>query len=125
MVPCANLLGFTGQEFARKLPHVVGVLVETTYVLILTGFSYSASSSTNTLLLVRRYSLGSLVEIIMFMVLLNKNQFIVIQAAILGSILATMLLCLGLCFFAGGMRREESTMSEVMSETGNGLLLTA
>jgi Ca2+:H+ antiporter len=32
MVPCANLIGFAGQELARKLPHVVGVLVETTYV---------------------------------------------------------------------------------------------
>lgn len=32
MVPCANLVGFAGQEFARKVPHVAGVLVETTYV---------------------------------------------------------------------------------------------
>lgn len=29
MVPCANLIGFAGQEFARKLPHVFGVLAET------------------------------------------------------------------------------------------------
>lgn len=33
MVPCANLVGFAGQEFARKVPHVLGVLVETTLVL--------------------------------------------------------------------------------------------
>lgn len=33
MVPCANLIGFSGQELGRKLPHVIGVLVETTYVL--------------------------------------------------------------------------------------------
>lgn len=32
MVPCANLIGFAGQEFGRKMPHVIGVLVETTYV---------------------------------------------------------------------------------------------
>lgn len=32
MVPCANLIGFAGQELARKMPHVLGVLVETTYV---------------------------------------------------------------------------------------------
>jgi Ca2+:H+ antiporter len=30
MVPCANLVGFAGQEFALKLPHVVGVLTEIT-----------------------------------------------------------------------------------------------
>lgn len=99
MVPCANLIGFAGQEFARKLPHTFGVLAET--------------------------SIGSFVEIIVFMVLLRDNQFHVIQAAILGSILATMLLCLGLCFFVGGLRRGEQTFSDVVSETGSGLLLTA
>lgn len=30
MVPCANLIGFAGQEFARKVPHVAGVLAEVT-----------------------------------------------------------------------------------------------
>lgn len=32
MVPCANLIGFAGQELARKMPHMLGVLVETTSV---------------------------------------------------------------------------------------------
>lgn len=30
MVPCANLLGFAGSELSRKVPHVMGVLTETT-----------------------------------------------------------------------------------------------
>lgn len=30
MVPCANLIGFAGQELARKFPHVMGVIIETT-----------------------------------------------------------------------------------------------
>ena len=39
MVPCANLIGFAGQELSRKVPHVVGVLTETMYVpTILTFF---------------------------------------------------------------------------------------
>ncbi|TQS31325.1 hypothetical protein Golomagni_08395, partial [Golovinomyces magnicellulatus] len=99
MVPCANLIGFAGQEFARKVPHVAGVLIEITC--------------------------GSIVEIVLFMILLSNNEFQVIKAAILGSILATMLLCLGLCFFAGGMRRDEQTFSDAISEAGSGLLLTA
>ncbi|KAK4655623.1 hypothetical protein QC762_304020 [Podospora pseudocomata] len=106
MVPCANLIGFAGQELSRKFAHVWGVLVETT--------------------------LGSLVEIIMFIVLITREQkeggidyVQVIKAAILGSVLATMLLCLGLCFFAGGLRREETGFSEAVSEAGSGLLLTA
>jgi len=99
MVPCANLIGFAGQELARKLPRVFGILIETT--------------------------LGSIVEIILFMVLLDRDQFPVIQAAILGSILATLLLCLGMCFFVGGLKRDEQKFDETVSEVGSGLLLTA
>jgi len=29
MVPCANMIGFAGQELARKVPHVFGILTET------------------------------------------------------------------------------------------------
>jgi len=76
-------------------------------------------------------SLGSIVEIILFMVLISRppstqvDHIQVIQAAILGSILATMLLCLGLCFIAGGIKRDEQEFSEAVSEAGSGLLLTA
>lgn len=71
MVPAANLVGFAGQELARKLPKVIGVMLETTF--------------------------GSLVEIILFTVLVTgpASNAQVIRAAILGSILANMLLCLG------------------------------
>ncbi|TAQ89995.1 hypothetical protein B7494_g1677 [Chlorociboria aeruginascens] len=99
MVPCANLIGFAGQELARKLHKVFGILVEIT--------------------------LGSVVEIILFMVLLAQDKYQVIQAAILGSILATQLLCLGMCFFVGGLRRGELKFDEAVSEVGSGLLLTA
>lgn len=76
-------------------------------------------------------SLGSIVEIVLFMVLISReptdkvDYIQVIQAAILGSILATMLLCLGLCFIAGGIKRDEQSFSEAVSEAGSGLLLTA
>ncbi|OJJ58423.1 hypothetical protein ASPSYDRAFT_152261 [Aspergillus sydowii CBS 593.65] len=103
MVPSANLLGFGGGELAKKLPKVLGVLLETT--------------------------LSSVVEIVLFMVLIhndqNGNLIPVIQAAILGSILANLLLCLGLCFFFGGLGREEQTFHEAVSEVGSGLLLVA
>ncbi|WDK19545.1 sodium/calcium exchanger protein [Colletotrichum graminicola] len=36
-----------------------------------------------------------------------------------------MLLCLGMCFVAGGMRRDEAEFSETVSEAGTGLLFTA
>ncbi|KAE8348060.1 Sodium/calcium exchanger protein-domain-containing protein [Aspergillus coremiiformis] len=103
MVPSANLLGFAGGELAKKLPKVLGVLLETT--------------------------LSSVVEIVLFMVLIhndkNGNLIPVIQAAILGSVLANLLLCLGLCFFFGGMGREHQSFHEAVSEVGTGLLLVA
>ncbi|MCJ1258229.1 hypothetical protein MMC24_006060 [Lignoscripta atroalba] len=104
MVPSANLLGFAAQEFARKLPRVFGVLIETFF--------------------------GSIVEIVLFMVLLRSNgeddrSIPIIQAAILGSILANLLLCLGSCFFLGGINRHEQEFDEAISEVGSGLLLVA
>ncbi|KAF3007358.1 hypothetical protein E8E14_009053 [Neopestalotiopsis sp. 37M] len=99
MVPCANLIGFAGQELARKMPHVLGVLVETT--------------------------VASIVEIILFMLLLKNQQYTLLKGAILGSILANLLLCLGCCFIASGVRRSDATFDETISEAGSGLLLTA
>ena len=55
----------------------------------------------------------------------DNNLIPVIRAAILGSILANLLLCLGFCFFAGGLFREEQEFDEVVSEVGHGLLLMA
>lgn len=76
-------------------------------------------------LMCHRYSFGSVVEIVLFMVLLSKDQIRVVQAAILGSVLATMLLCLGACFFVGGTRWEMQEFNDAISEAGSGLLLTA
>ena len=74
--------------------------------------------------------LGGIVEIVLFIVLLARdpgdNSLIpVIRAAILGSILANLLLCLGFCFFVGGMNRDEQEFDEAISEVGSGLLLVA
>lgn len=112
MVPTANLIGFAGQELARKLPKVLGIVLET--------------------------FLGGVVEIILFVVLLSESRdspdspglqgtslVPVIRAAILGSILANLLLCLGFCFFVGGMTRHEQEFDEAVSEVGSGLLLVA
>lgn len=112
VVPSANLLGFAGQEFARKMPKVAGILIETTF--------------------------GSIVEIILFVILIAKheegdgegngdegNLIPIIQAAILGSILTNLLLCLGLCFFFGGLRQSIQRFEPIVSEVGTGLLLVA
>ena len=121
MIPSANLVGFAGQEIARKLPKVFG-----------NWPAQVMSTVTNRCsgVLLETF-LGGIVEIVLFMVLLKKNDddtddFIpVIRAAILGSILANLLLCLGSCFFVGGLRREEQDFDEAISEVGSGLMLVA
>ncbi|KAF3033763.1 hypothetical protein E8E12_004492 [Didymella heteroderae] len=104
MVPAANTLGFAGQELSRKMPQKdIAVVLETT--------------------------LGSVVEIILFMVLLKTDRqgsnVPVIRAAILGSILANLLLCLGSCFVAGGIKNDTQEFHEAVSESGSGLMLVA
>lgn len=102
IIPAANCLGFAGQELARKLPTVFGVLLETT--------------------------LGSIVEMVLFVVLIVNQKEAgvpVVRAAILGSILANLLLCLGLCFFVGGLQRQQQTFHDAISDTGSNLMLVA
>jgi Ca2+:H+ antiporter len=104
MLPAANMLGFAGQELSRKMPQkAIAVVLETTF--------------------------GSVVEIVLFMVLLKQSvgdsNIFVIQAAILGSILANLLLCLGTCFIAGGLKHDTQEFHEAVSESGSGLMLVA
>lgn len=75
---------------------------------------------------------GGVTELILFIILtiLASTQqfatgFSVVKAAIMGSILANMLLCLGACFVAGGFNRKEQAFHEIMSETGSGVMLMA
>lgn len=104
MIPAANMLGFAGQEFSRKLHHkAIAMVIETTF--------------------------GSVVELILFMVLLKTSHgdhnVHVIKAAVLGSILANLLLCLGVCFVAGGAKHNIQEFHEAVSESASGLILVA
>ncbi|KAL7270833.1 hypothetical protein RUND412_006450 [Rhizina undulata] len=97
MIPMANLLSFSAQELTRKMPRALGMVLET--------------------------MLGAAVEIILCMLLLFKEQYQVIQAALLGSMLANLLLCTGLCFIIGGIRYKDQELDETVVETSGGLLL--
>ena len=102
MVPAANLVGFAGHQLARKLPTTFGVLVET--------------------------AIGSCVELVLLTVLIQqpgKMPIRVIRAVILGSILANLLLCLGLCFFVGGIFYPNQSFHVAISEVACNLMLVA
>lgn len=102
MVPAANLVGFAGHQLAQKLPTTLGVLVET--------------------------AIGSCVELVLLSVLIQQPgdmSIRVIRAVILGSILANLLLCLGLCFFVGGISYPNQSFHVAISEVACNLMLVA
>lgn len=102
MVPAANLVGFAGHQLAQKLPTTLGVLVET--------------------------AIGSCVELVLLSVLIQQPgemSIRVIRAVILGSILANLLLCLGLCFFVGGIFYPNQSFHVAISEVACNLMLVA
>lgn len=102
IIPCASTLDLAGQELARNLPRVAGIAVETL--------------------------LGTVVEMVLFIILIARpndhgNAVTVIKAAILGSILANMLLCLGLCLLIGGMKYEQQKFHSLVGGTSSDVLL--
>lgn len=102
IVPCASTLDLTGQELAHLLPRIAGIAVETI--------------------------LGTVVEMVLFIILIARsnthgNAITVIKAAILGSILANTLLCLGLCLLIGGLRYHEQKFHSLVGGTSSDVLL--
>lgn len=56
-------------------------------------------------------SFGNAVELILFIILLASGQIEVVQASLLGSILANLLLILGMAFLLGGLKYQEQVNS--------------
>jgi Ca2+:H+ antiporter len=103
MIPAASTLGLAGRELTAQIPsRIVGILVET--------------------------FLGTVVESLLLIFLItqphNSGSLItVIRAAILGSILANILLCLGMVLLVGGLKHEKQTFHGVITETCSDVLL--
>ncbi|EHK25904.1 uncharacterized protein TRIVIDRAFT_177127 [Trichoderma virens Gv29-8] len=83
VIPLAGLLSFATESVARKMGDALGALLNVTF--------------------------GNAVELIIFIIALVKNEIRIVQASLLGSILANLLLILGMGFFLGGLRFREQT----------------
>ena len=72
-----------------------------------------------------------MIEIILLIILIARPGIDpavavrVVRDAIMGSILANLLLCLGFCFLVGGLRQKAQRFDGVVSEVGTGLMFTA
>ncbi|KLJ13114.1 hypothetical protein EMPG_09429 [Blastomyces silverae] len=112
IVPLASLLSFATENAARNLSDKIGALLNVTF--------------------------GNAVELIIFMyVFRNQLQFNfhspphialvakevrIVQASLLGSILANLLLILGMCFLFGGLRYREQLYNSNITQMSAALL---
>ncbi|KAI9044497.1 putative membrane bound cation transporter [Aspergillus affinis] len=80
IIPLAGLLSHATECVASRLGDTVGALINVTF--------------------------GNAVELIIFIALV-KNEIRIVQASLLGSILANLLLILGMAFLLGGLRFQE------------------
>ena len=83
MVPLASMLGVFTEELAAHTNDVIGGLINATF--------------------------GNAVELVVAIQALLHDDFRVVQASLIGSILSNLLLVLGMCFFCGGIKYSEQT----------------
>ena len=81
-----------------------------------------ASSMGDTWASLLNVTFGNAVELIIFIIALAKDQISTVQAAILGSILANLLLILGMAFLLGGLRFQEQVYNSTVTQMSACLL---
>ncbi|KLU81346.1 calcium/proton exchanger [Magnaporthiopsis poae ATCC 64411] len=91
IIPLANLLSFATETMAARRGPAVGALMNVTF--------------------------GNAVELIIFVIALVKDEIRIVQASLLGSILANLLLILGMCFLLGGLRFREQVYNPTVTQT--------
>ncbi|KAJ9203252.1 hypothetical protein DTO164E3_2723 [Paecilomyces variotii] len=96
IVPLAGLLAHATEHVASRLGDTVGALINVTF--------------------------GNAVELIIFIIALVKNEIRVVQASLLGSILANLLLILGMAFLLGGLRFQEQIYNSTVTQMSACLL---
>lgn len=81
-----------------------------------------ASSMGDTWASLLNVTFGNAVELIIFIIALAKDQIVTVQAAIMGSILANLLLILGMAFLLGGLRYQEQIYNSTVTQMSACLL---
>ncbi|KAG5979188.1 hypothetical protein E4U55_005465 [Claviceps digitariae] len=96
VVPLAGLLSHATESVASKMGDSLGALLNVTF--------------------------GNAVELIIFIIALVKDEIRIVQASLLGSILANLLLILGMGFFLGGLRFREQIYNSTVTQMSACLL---
>ncbi|KAG0345595.1 hypothetical protein BG004_003513 [Podila humilis] len=96
IIPLAKLLGYATEEIALRLGENLGALLNASF--------------------------GNAVELIMSIIALVKGEIEVVKASVLGSVLSNLLLVLGFCFVAGGVKFKAQTFNQTAAQTSASLL---
>ncbi|KAI1007175.1 hypothetical protein K3495_g1038 [Podosphaera aphanis] len=96
IIPLAGMLGYATEEIALHVGESTGGLLNASF--------------------------GNAVEIIVAVIALSKDEIVIVQTSLIGSILSNLLFVMGMCFFFGGIRREEQFFNETVAQTTASLL---
>jgi Ca2+:H+ antiporter len=96
IIPLAKLLAFATDELSLRVGQTLAGLLNAT--------------------------LGNAVELIVSIIALAKCQLSIVQSSLVGSILSNLLLVLGMCFFAGGLRFSEQGFGQSAVQLNSSLL---
>ncbi|QKX54986.1 uncharacterized protein TRUGW13939_02076 [Talaromyces rugulosus] len=96
IIPLAWMLGYATECVASNMGDTIGALLNVTF--------------------------GNAVELIIFIIALVADEISIVQASLLGSILANLLLILGMCFLFGGLRFREQLYNSAVTQMSACLL---
>ncbi|KAF9236747.1 calcium proton exchanger [Melanogaster broomeanus] len=96
IIPLAKLLAFATDELSIRVGQTLAGLMNAT--------------------------LGNAVELIVSIIALTKCELEIVQSSLIGSILSNLLLVLGMCFFAGGLRFSEQGFGMSAAQMNSSLL---
>ncbi|EFX05918.1 sodium/calcium transporter [Grosmannia clavigera kw1407] len=99
IIPLAAMLSFATEEIALRTGETLGGLLNATF--------------------------GNAVELIVAVMALIKKEVVIVQTSLIGSILSNLLLVMGMCFFFGGLRRQEQYFNTTVAQTAASLLALA
>lgn len=99
IIPLAAMLSYATEEVALRVGETLGGLLNATF--------------------------GNAVELIVAIIALVKNEVVIVQTSLIGSMLSNLLLVMGMCFFFGGLNRLEQHFNPVVAQTAASLLALA
>jgi Ca2+:H+ antiporter len=99
IIPLAGMLSYATEEIALRTGEVIGGLLNASF--------------------------GNAVELIVSIIALAKDEILIVQTSLIGSILSNLLLVMGMCFFFGGINRFEQSFNMTVAQTAASLLFLA